>query len=120
MRHGYYAGRDGAEYEASPDGDSVRLYTAQHAEGFRQIGPDRFVQVVPLSEVDRLSYVSTYCTWRGEPFLVLSEHEEWVRVEYTGGKAGVAERLALELFDRDVHQTWAPRSEIGDLREESV
>ncbi|WP_067458721.1 hypothetical protein [Actinomadura macra] len=120
IRHGFYAGWHGAEYEASPDGDHVRLYVTQLADGFRQIGPGRFVQVVPVSEVDGLSYVSTYCTWRGEPFVVLGEHKEWLRVEYSGGKAPVAEQLGLELFDRGVYQAWAPRSEVEDLREKSV
>ncbi|MFD0684924.1 hypothetical protein [Actinomadura fibrosa] len=120
IRHGFYAGWRGTEYEASPDGDQVRLYLPRHADGFRQVAHDRFVQVVPMAQVDRLVYVSTYCTWRGEPFVVLGEHEGWVRVEYTGGKAPVAERLGLELFDRGVYQAWAPRAEIEDMREETV
>ncbi|TDD74543.1 hypothetical protein [Actinomadura rubrisoli] len=120
IRHGFYAGWRGTDYEASPDGDRVRLYLAQQVDGFRQIGHERYVQVVQMSEVDHLSYVSTYCTWRGEPFMVIGEHEGWLRVEYTGGKAPVAEQLGLELFDRGVYQTWAPRSEVEDMHEESV
>ena|SRR5437868_2270241 len=120
IRHGFYAGWHDREYEASPDGDHVRLYVAQHADGFRQIGPGRFVHVVLASEVDRLSYVSTYCTWRGEPFIVLGEYKQWLRMEYTGGKAPVAEKMGLELFDRGVYQAWALRSEVEDVHEESV
>jgi hypothetical protein len=70
--------------------------------------------------VDRLAYVNTFCTWRGERFVVLGEHEDWLRVEYVGGKAPVAERLGLEMFDRGVYQAWAPRTEIEDLHEETV
>ncbi len=120
MRHGYYARWRGAEYEASPDGDRVRLYLDAPAEGFMRVSPDRHVRVVPATEVDRLSYVSTMCTWRGEGFAVLGEHDGWLRVEYTGGKAPVAERLGLEMFDRGVYQAWAPRGEVENVREETV
>ncbi|GAA1832365.1 hypothetical protein [Actinomadura chokoriensis] len=120
IRHGFYAGWRGAEYEASPDGDRVRLYARRHADGFRQVSPDRYVQVVPLAEVDRVRYVTTHCTWRGEPFVVLGEHDGWLRVEYCGGKAPVAEGLGLEPFDRGVYQAWASKHEVEDLREETV
>ncbi|TMR03038.1 hypothetical protein ETD83_11515 [Actinomadura soli] len=120
VRHGYYAAWHGAEYEASPDGDLVRLYTARHTDGFRRISPDRYVQVVPLSDVDDLRYVTTRCTWQGEPFVVLGEHDGWLRVEHSGGEAAVAERLRLELFDRGVYQAWASRHEVEDVREEIV
>ncbi|MEU6038102.1 hypothetical protein ABZ801_22085 [Actinomadura sp. NPDC047616] len=120
IRHGYYAGWRGTDYEASPDGDGVRLYLSRPADGFTQAAPDRYVRVVPAAEVDHLSYVRTRCSWRGEPFVVLGEHGEWLRVEYTGGKAPVAERLGLEPFDRGVYQAWAPRGEVQDVREETV
>ncbi|WP_131738093.1 hypothetical protein [Actinomadura roseirufa] len=120
IRHGFYAGWRGTEYEASPDGERVRLYLAQEADGFHRVAHDRYVQVVPRSQVDRLVYVSTYCTWQGEPFLVLGEHEDWLWVEYTGGRAPVAERLGLKPFDRGVYQAWAPRGEVDALREKAV
>ncbi|MQY08351.1 hypothetical protein [Actinomadura macrotermitis] len=120
IRHGYYARWQGAEYEASPDGARVRLYRARPAEGFAQVTETRHVRVVPAAEVESLVYVTTFCQWRGEPFAVLAEHEGWLRVEYTGGKAPVAERLGLEPFDRGVYQAWAPRGEVGDIREEAV
>jgi hypothetical protein len=41
-------------------------------------------------------------------------------VEYTGGRAPVAESLGLELFDRGVYQAWASKHEVEDVREESV
>ncbi|MFB4317924.1 hypothetical protein [Actinomadura sp. 21ATH] len=119
-RHGYYARWRGTEYEAGPDGARVRLYLDAPAEGFAEVAPGRHVRVVPAAEIDRLSYVSTVCTWRGESFVVLGEHDGWLRVEYTGGKAPVAEALGLEMFDRGVYQAWAPRGEVEDLREEAV
>lgn len=120
VRHGFYARWRGAEYEASPDGDRVRLYASRETGGFEQVTPGRYVKVVPLSEVEHLHYVTTHCKWRGEPFVVLGEHEGWYRVEYTGGKAPVAERLGLELFDRGVYQAWASINEVEDVREEAV
>lgn len=118
MRHGYYAGWRGGEYEASPDGDRVRLYAPVPTAGFAELEPGRHVRVVAPEQLDHLSYVSTLCTWQGESFLVLGEHEDWLRVEYIGGKAPVAERLGLERFDRGVYQAWAPRGEVLDIRED--
>ncbi len=118
IRDGYVARWRGEEYDASPDGTSVRLYRATPAEGFDQVREDRYVRVVPLSEVEQLSYVRTVCTWRGEPFIVLAEHDVWLRVEYTGGKAPVARSLGLEEFDFGVYQGWVPRQEVTDIREQ--
>jgi hypothetical protein len=120
VRHGYYATWRGTDYEASPDGDRVRLYATAPAEGFAELRSDRHVRVVGTDQIDHLTYVNTRCTWRGEPFIVLGEHEEWLRVEYTGGKAPVAEGLELERFDRGVYQAWAPRAEVTGLREDVV
>ncbi|TDC82845.1 hypothetical protein [Actinomadura sp. 7K507] len=120
IRHGYYARWRGADYEASPDGDRVRLYASRHTDGFKQVAPSRYFHVVPLSDVEHLQYVTTHCVWRDEPFVVLGEHEGWLRVEYSGGRAPVAERLGLELFDRGVYQAWASRHEVEDLHEETV
>lgn len=117
MRDGFVARSGGVEYEASPDGDNVRLYLPEPAEGFDEIKKGRYVKVVRLSEVDDLSYVRTVCLWRGEPFVVLAEAEAWLRVEYTGGRSPKALELGLEAFDFGVYQGWAPRKEVSDLRE---
>ena len=70
--------------------------------------------------MDELVYVRTTCSWRGEPFIVLGEHDAWLRVEYSGGIAGVAGKLGLEEFDYGVYQGWAPRAEVSELREYRV
>jgi hypothetical protein len=44
----------------------------------------------------------------------------WLRVEYTGGKAPVAQTLGLEAFDYGVYQGWAPLAEVEDLIEHRV
>ncbi|TNY34543.1 hypothetical protein [Thermomonospora catenispora] len=118
VRDGYYAGWRGLEYEASPDGDRIRLYTGVAAEGFTEVVPGRHVRVVPRREVDHLCYVTTWCTWRGEPFQVLGEQNGWLRVEYAGSDPEAPRRLGLEAFDVDVHQGWVRRGEVSDLREE--
>lgn len=118
IRDGYLATWQGLEYEASPGADGrIRLYTATPTEGFREVRPGRHCRVVPAAEVESLRYVRTACTWRGEPFIVVGEHDNWLRVEYAGGRAHVAERLELDRIDHGVWQAWAARSEVEDLHE---
>jgi hypothetical protein len=120
IRDGYTARWHGAEYEASPDGDEVRLYRPDPADGFEEVRPGRYRKVVPVDEVQDLVYVRTTCLWRGQPFIVLAEHDAWLRLEYTGGLAPVAGELGLEEFDFGVYQGWAPRNEVSDVREYRV
>ena len=117
MRDGYYGRWRGREFEVSPDGADMRLYTTTPEDGFASIRPGRFVRVVPASEVDDFCYIRTTCTWHNEPFIVLGEADGWLRVEYTGGKAPVARTLELEEFDFGVYQGWAPLQEVTNLRE---
>ncbi|MDM4722108.1 hypothetical protein QTQ03_21875 [Micromonospora sp. WMMA1363] len=120
IRDGYVARWRGREYQASPDGDDVRLYQPGPGEGFTEAHPGRYVSVVPTADVDELVYVRTTCTWQGQPFIVLAEHGGWLRVEYTGGRWPVAQAMGLEAFDFGVYQGWAPAAEVGDLREQRV
>ncbi|MPZ25793.1 MAG: hypothetical protein GEV12_04920 [Micromonosporaceae bacterium] len=120
MRDGYVARWQGVEYEASPDGASVRLYRPSPADGFTRVRDGRHVKVAAMSEIEDLRYVRTTCSWRGEPFIVLAEYESWLRVEYTGGKATVAGSLGLEEFEFGVYQGWVPAAEVTDLREYRV
>jgi hypothetical protein len=116
MRDGYVARWRGQEYEASPDGEQVRIYQPEPADGFEEVRPGRYVRALPAAEAD-LSYVRTTCAWRGEPFIVLAEQDGWLRVEYTGGRAPVAESLGLEEFDFGVYQGWAPANEVTEVGE---
>lgn len=120
MRDGYVARWRGREYEASPDGDNVRIYQPGPDDGFEEVRPGRYVRVLPAAELDDFVYVRTTCTWRGEPFIVLAEHDSWLRVEYTGGRWPVAQALGLEEFDVGVYQGWAPAVDVTDLREQRV
>lgn len=119
MRDGYVVTWRGREYDATPDGDSVRIYAPAPEEGFEEVRPGRFVRVLQANEVE-LVYVRTTCTWRGQPFIVLAEADTWLRVEYTGGRAPVARQMGLEEFDYGVYQGWAPAYEVTDLYEHRV
>ncbi len=119
-RDGYVGRWRGEEFEVSPDGEEMRLYSAEPRDGFEEVRPGRYRRVVPADEVSEFGYVRTVCMWRGEPFIVLGEHESWLRVEYTGGRAPVAQALRLEEFDFGVYQGWAPSAEVTDLREYRV
>lgn len=117
MRDGYVARWQGKEYDANPDGEVVRIYQPEPGEGFDEVRSDRYVRVVPVDDVDDLAYVRTTCNWKGEPFIVLAEHDGWLRVEYTGGRGPIAQALGLEVFDFGVYQGWAPATEVTELRE---
>jgi hypothetical protein len=120
MRDGYQVTYEGEIYEASPDGETFRLYSAEPRDGFAKINPKRYRKIIPADEAENFCYARTTCTWRGEPFIVLGEHEGWLRVEYTGGKSPVAATLGLEEFDFAVYQGWAPANEVTDMREYRV
>jgi hypothetical protein len=117
MRDGFVARWRGMEYEASPDGNDVRVYLPDPAHGFEEVRAGRYVRVLRVEDVDDLVYIRTACTWRGQPFIILGEHETWLRVEYTGGKAPIAQELGLEEFDYGVYQGWAAKAEVTDIRE---
>ena len=117
MRDGYYGRWRGREYEVSPDGTDMRLYSTEPADGFAQVRPDRFVHVVAADQVEGFCYIRTTCIWHNEPFIVLGEADGWLRLEYTGGKAPVARTLGLEEFDYGVYQGWAPAAQITGLAE---
>jgi hypothetical protein len=119
VRDGYFARWHDREYEASPDTDRARLYTAEPVPGFEQIAPNRYLRVVPAAELADFYYAFTSCVWQGQPFRVIGEQGSWLRVEYTGDLPPAAE-LRLEPFDRDVYQGWARRGDVSDLRESRV
>jgi hypothetical protein len=120
IRDGYLARWRGREYDASPDGDRVRIYLPEPAEGFTEAQPGRYVRVLPAGEVTELVYVRTVCSWRGHPFVVLAAEDGWLRLEYTGGRWPVAQSLGLETFEYGVYQGWVRASEVTDLREQRV
>ena len=120
MRDGYVVTWRGREYDASPEGDQVRIYAPEPGDGFEEVRPGRHVRVLEAGDYDDLTYVRTTCTWRGQPFIVLAEAGTWLRVEYTGGRAPVARSLGLDEFDFGVYQGWAPAHEVADRSEHRV
>jgi hypothetical protein len=120
MRDGYVVSWQGREYDAVPDGDNVRIYLPEPADGFDEVKPGRYRRVLGPDDFDELVYVRTTCTWRGASFIVLAETDAWLRVEYTGGRAPIARQLGLEEFDFGVYQGWAPIHEISDLGEQRI
>jgi hypothetical protein len=120
MRDGYVVTWRGREYDAAPDGDRARIYAPEPGEGFEEVRPGRYVRVLGSGEFDELVYVRTTCTWRGQPFIVLAEADAWLRLEYAGGRAPVAQSLGLEEFDFGVYQGWAPANEVDDVYEHRV
>jgi hypothetical protein len=120
MRDGYVVSWQGREYDAVPDGDDVRIYLPEPADGFDEVKPGRYRRVLGPDDYDELVYVRTTCTWRGAPFIVLAEADAWLRVEYTGGRAPIARQLGLEEFDFGVYQGWAPIHEVSDLGEQRI
>lgn len=117
-RDGFFARWRGVEYPASPSSAGAHLYTDRpDGHGFEPVAAGRYRRVVPFGDLDEFGYVSTVGTFRGQPVKVLAEHDGWLRVEYTGGDASVAERLGLERFDRGVYQSWVPSVEVSPLTE---
>lgn len=117
---GYIARWRDREYEASPDGDYMRLYTPDPQEGFTEVAPGRYRRSVPAPEVEDFYYLRTVCKWRGEPFHVIGETGNWLRVEYVGGQEPVAAELGLDRYDAGVYQGWALRDEVTDLHQKQV
>lgn len=120
MRDGYVVTWQGREYDGAPDGDNVRVYLSEPADGFEELKPGRYVRVLEPDEYDELVYVRTTCNWRGATFIVLAEADNWLRVEYTGGRAPIARQLSLEEFDFGVYQGWAPVHEVSDRQEQRI
>jgi hypothetical protein len=113
IHDGYVARWRGTEYEASPDGDLVRLYTTAPEPGFEAVDAGRFRLVVPRAEVDWSGYLRTTGVWRGLPVLVLAEHgDRWLVAVFGGRDPG-----GFTPAEQGVHLAWRPREEVGEVRE---
>ena len=55
--------------------------------------------------------------WRGEPFIVLAEHEGWLRVEYTVAWPRWRGRSGWRSSSSASTRGWAPAAEVVDVRE---
>jgi hypothetical protein len=120
----YRARWHGAEYDASPEQRSGRLWMRLRSTtpdpGFEEVRSDRHVRAVPADECEAVCFVTTVCRWRDAPFRVHDQREDALLLEYTGGQVTVARSLGLERAERGVHRRWVPRDEVTELREHSV
>ncbi|MDQ3734959.1 MAG: hypothetical protein M3400_13385 [Actinomycetota bacterium] len=119
--YSYRARWQGMEYACTPellaDGLWVHLLSAQGLAGFEEMAPGMHVRLVRAMECDLVAYARMTCRWRDEPFIVLDERPGELLLEYTGGKVPRALELGLERIERGVYRAWAPRHEVGGLRE---
>lgn len=121
MHDGYYARWHGAEYEAAPSSAGAHLFTDQPGcHGFERVDAGRYRRLVAFADLDEFGYLSTVGRYRQQPVKILAEHERWLRVEYTGGRAPVAEELGLDRFDRGVYQSWVPRGEVDNIHQRHI
>jgi hypothetical protein len=120
----YRARWRGADYDASPELRSGRLWmrlrSGAPASGFAEVRAGLHVRAVPADECEAVSFVTTVCRWRGEPFRVHDQREDALLLEYTGGHVTVARSLGLERVERGVHRRWVPRDEVAELCEHAV
>jgi hypothetical protein len=117
---GYRARWQGTEYEASPDGGLVRLYSSEPVSGFDEVVPGRYRRLVTSDEVERLTYVRTVARWQDQPVAIVAQRPGEFLVEYTGGHAAVALALGLTRADLGVYRGWANAAEITDLQQERL
>ena len=117
---GYRARWQGREYEASPDGELLRLYTDEPERGFDEVRDGRYRRLVPRTEADWFGYLRTTATWAGQPVLVLAELPGRLLIEYTGGRAPVVLPLGLDRVDLGVYQGWVERNKVINVRQERV
>ncbi|WP_432832697.1 SseB family protein [Dactylosporangium sp. CA-092794] len=115
LRDGYLAAWDGHEYLAWPSPDGVHLDAALTPGG----EVDHPSDPIKLDELDTLRYRRTIGTWRGERFVVIGAHGDWLRLELDRDEPALAAELGLEEFDHRVFQTWAARDDV-DITEQLV
>jgi hypothetical protein len=113
---GVVAQWEGTTYEAAADVDTVRLYSAEPAEGFEEIFAGRWRREVLIDDVQGPLYVRTECRWRGEPCLALDFNGESILIEYAGGNTSTGESLGLRRIEPTVFRGWVPFDELTDVR----
>jgi hypothetical protein len=113
IRDGYLAMWQGAEYEASPDGTDVRLYSAGAEDGFAEIGPGRYRRIVAAGDVEWFGYVRTIARWGEVPVHILAEHGgQWL--------LAVTDRpqpVGFTAAERGVFLGWRPHAEVTEVEE---
>ena len=83
--------------------------------GFEHTRPRLSRRVVARAEVEALDAIVTNCRWRGQPFEVTGQSEDWCRLSYTGRNSWTADALQLELLQPGVYEATASRGELTDV-----
>jgi hypothetical protein len=113
MRDGYVARWRGREYQASPDGDDIRLYQPEPGEGFEEVRPGRMSARPPTG--GRTGVHPDHLHLVGQLFIVLAG-DGWLRWRHWRTLAG---GLSMGLRSR-LRVYRAGRRRASDLREHRV
>jgi hypothetical protein len=100
--NGYRAGFDGAEFDASPDGDLVRLYSTEAVTGFELVGTGRYRRLVPAADLDWFGYLRSTATVDGHDAVVIEVRDGHALIEYDHPEHGTRREWVTEedLTDR--------------------
>jgi protein required for attachment to host cells len=99
LHNGYRARWNDTEYEASPDGQLVRLYTGAAEAGFEMVAPGRFRKLVLVAELDWFGYVRSAARHHGTAVVIAEVRDGHALVDYADGAASRWVKEA-ELTDR--------------------
>jgi hypothetical protein len=112
VRDGYLARWRGADYEASPDGFLIRLYTAGPTPGFDPVAAGRYRRLIPAEEAEWHGYVRTTAVWREVPVIVLDGKADMVLIAVEAQPAPPGFHPA----EPGVHHGWVHQLEVERLR----
>ena len=116
--NGYRARWRDGDYDASPDGALLRLYSDTPVPGFQQVRPGRYRRVVAIDEAQWFGYVRTVATLRAEPVVLLAERGDQVLVEYRGDLPEGPSWWDGERPEPGVCRAWVIRAALREEREE--
>jgi hypothetical protein len=85
LHNGYRARWNDTEYEASPDGQLVRLYAGTAEPGFEMVGPGRFRKLVLVTDLDWFGYVRSTARHDGTAVVIADLHDGHALVDYANG-----------------------------------
>lgn len=115
---GYRAVWAGEEYEASPAGQTVRLYAEGPIPGFAPIKSDRYLRIVPAAEVERFWHVRTVAQLDGLRVVLLASYDGHVLVEYVDDPVRAADGVIR--MESGVYWRWVEAEALRGVREVRV
>lgn len=115
---GYRAMWAGEEYEASPAGQTVRLYAKGPVPGFAPIKSDRYLRIVPAAEIERFWHVRMVAQVDGVRVVLLAGHDGHVLVEYVDDPDRTVEGVIR--MEPGVYWRWVEAGALHGVREVRV